>query len=528
MNRCALYGRVSTDRQEQEETIQSQMAELKQQAKDDGIDSCLELTDEGYGRDTLARPGLDRLRDLAVAGELNRVYVQSPDRLASGAKLIILVEELQQNGVEVVFFKGAHDDTPEGKLLLHMQGAIAEYERTKIAERTRRGKLYWARQGAMVGGHAPYGFRYVRRSDQSRGRLEVSEPEASEVRNIYCWLVEEGMSTRAIARRLTELGILTSRKAAQWQPTALDRILRNPVYKGTFYYQRTESVIPSRRVTADLYRRRRKSGSRPRPEEDWIAIPVPSIVSQDLWEAAQAQLKQNSLHSRRNNKRNLYLLRGLIRCCRCGSTYTGATQHGYRRYRCTRADATVSSTGKPCSPGSLSADGIEVAVWDAVTDALKQPQVLIEEYQRRVAANSQADPSETQLAQIDLDLKRIRKQEDRLTDAYLREVVDLQRFGAEMETLKERRLAMTRVREEVETRRRQTHDTEEALQHLERFCHRISQGLKALTFEERQRLLRLVVEQIKVDDGRVYIETVIPTGDDDVQLRTRHPEHVEG
>ena len=152
-----IYGRVSSDRQEQEDTIQSQLAELRSQVQEDDIAQWQEILDEGYGRDNLVRPGLDRLRDLAKLGQVQRLYLQCPDRLASGAKLILLVEELQQLGVEVVFLKGVTDDTAEGKLLLHSQGAIAEYERTKIAERTRRGKLYWARQGAMVGGHAPYG-----------------------------------------------------------------------------------------------------------------------------------------------------------------------------------------------------------------------------------------------------------------------------------------------------------------------------------------------------------------------------------
>ena len=173
--RAACYARVSSDRQEHEDTIQSQLAELRAQAQEDGAVLHQEFVDEGYSRGDLVRPHLDRLRDLVAKGETDRIYVQCPDRLASGAKLVLLVEELQNHGIDVVFLKGAVDETPEGKLLLHMQGAIAEYERTKIAERTRRGKLYWARQGAMVGGHAPYGFRFVRRTDSERARLEVDE-----------------------------------------------------------------------------------------------------------------------------------------------------------------------------------------------------------------------------------------------------------------------------------------------------------------------------------------------------------------
>ena len=189
--RAATYARTSTERQEKEDTVQSQLAELRAQIEEDGLGPCPDFVDEGYGRDNLVRPALDRLRDLAAQGDFTRLYVQSPDRLASGAKLIILVEEFERQGVDEVFLKGSVEDTAEGKLLLHLQGAIAEYERTKIAERTRRGKLYWARQGAVVGGHAPYGYRFVRRTEEARARLEVDTEQAAVVREMFRWLVVE-------------------------------------------------------------------------------------------------------------------------------------------------------------------------------------------------------------------------------------------------------------------------------------------------------------------------------------------------
>ena len=146
MTEVALYARVSSDRQEQEDTIQSQLAELRDRVLEDGVTLIEEFIDESYSRDDLMRPRLDRLRDLIGQGDFDRVYIQIPDRLASGYKLIYLFEEFQNAGVEVVFLKGSVDETPEGKLMLHVQGAMAEYERTKIAERTRRGKLYWAKR----------------------------------------------------------------------------------------------------------------------------------------------------------------------------------------------------------------------------------------------------------------------------------------------------------------------------------------------------------------------------------------------
>ena len=449
MDKDAYYGRVSSDRQEQEDTIQSQLAELRARLVEDGIGDGLEFVDEGYSRDDLERPALDRLRDLAGSGEVDRVYVQSPDRLASGAKLVLLVDEFRELGVEVVFLKGSVEDTPEGKLLLHMQGAIAEYERTKIVERTRRGKLYWAKQGAMVGGHAPYGYRFIRRTDTSRARLDVDEYCSLVVTQMYKWLVEEQMSVRAICKRLTANQIPTPRGATVWQPTSVDRILRNAVYKGTFYYQRAESVAPARRLSDDPYRKARKTGRKPRPSEDWISIPVPSIIDEGLWDRAQRQLDQNSRHSRRNNKRHDYLLRSLIRCLECGSTYSGQFQHGRRYYRCTNKHSAIALEGSQCGSRAMKADPIEGSVWTAVTDALRRPEVLVSEYERRLEESSSKNALEADRKQVALARRRIKVQEDRVTDAYVNKAMELDRYKVEMEKLGAKNRELDRVTKEI-------------------------------------------------------------------------------
>ena len=407
-----------------------------------------------------------------------------------------------------------------------MQGAIAEYERTKIAERTRRGKLYWAKQGAMVGGHAPYGYRFVRRTDNERASLAVSEIEATVVREMYRLVLSERLSTRRLCLHLQERGIPTPRGANQWSPTSADRILRNPVYKGTFFYQRTESALPNKRLTTDPYKQSRKTGSKPRPQDDWIAIPVPAIVDEPTWNAVQEQLRQNSLHSPRNNKRHQYLLRGLIRCPRCGGAYTGHFQHGYRGYRCQKHDPAVSSTGERCRPGAVLAQPVEDAVWDAVTEALQQPELLADEYRRRLVNADNGESRDGERKQLGVALKRVKAQEDRITDAYINEAMDLKRYKAEMVKLRQHQAEIERRTTELDRRQQQDQDAQNALEHLNRFCHRISKGLDALTFDERQQLLRLVVERITVDNGRVRVDTVIPT--DDGNLRNRYPELVEG
>ena len=514
----AIYASVSSDRQEREETVQSQMSELRARLQEDALVDWQEMVDEGYGRDNLVRPGLDSLRDLVAQGGLDRVYVQAPDRLASGAKLVILVEEFQKHGVEVIFLKGSVEDTPEGKLLLHMQGAIAEYERTKIAERTRRGKLYWARQGAMVGGHAPYGYRFVRRTETQRARLEIDESEAVVVRATYRWVMEDQLSTRAVARRLTEQGTPTARGAAQWQPMGVDRMLRNAVYGGTFFYQRAESAEPSRRLTSDPYKRRRKTGRKVRPLEDWIAIPVPAIVDESTWEAVQAQLRQNAQHASRNNTRHEYLLRGLVRCPRCGGAYYGFTRGRSSGYRCMRAHNANSSTGQRCTPGQVAAGPVEDAVWSAMAEALRSPDLLVREYERRLEHAATPEGLEADRKRTGLALKRARDREDRITEAYVTEAMDLDRYKGEMEKLRQLRTELEMAARDIDRRERQRHESRSAADDLGRFCRQVSQGLDAMTFEQRQRLLRLVVERVMVEDDHVRVDTVIPALQDG-QLR---------
>jgi site-specific DNA recombinase len=166
---AAIYARVSSDRQKENHTIASQVAALRDYAQTHEYKVPAEwcFQDEGYSGATLLRPGLEALRDLAAGGHLEAVLIYSPDRLSRKyAYQVLLAEELSRGGVELVFLKAPSGTTPEDQLLLQFQGMIAEYERAQIAERSRRGKRHRAHQGSInVLSGAPYGYRYVRKSD---------------------------------------------------------------------------------------------------------------------------------------------------------------------------------------------------------------------------------------------------------------------------------------------------------------------------------------------------------------------------
>ena len=436
MTNKAIYARVSSQRQEDEQTVQSQLAELREAVTKSGEVDWQEFVDEGYSRNDLARPQLDRLRDLVETGDIDKVYVQSPDRLASGAKLVILVEELTEAGVEVIFLTGAVSDTAEGKFQLHIHGAMAEYERTKISERTRRGKLYWAKQGFLPVRIEPFGFSYIPRNGRIRATLGINEYNAQAVRNIYGWFIEDGLTLRGIATRLQDEGILTATKSNRWYPSVIRRIISNSANKGELLYQRTE------RVKGEHGRRTK---TKLRPESEWITIPVPRIVTDSIWDRAQAKLQENKVLSKRNVKRN-YLLRGLIFCPECGSKLAGKARYEKRFYRCNNVDKIVGS--RVCTGSYIPAGQVEQAVWAAVSDSLKNPALLAEQYRKQLADSSAVDEFELNKKQVALALKRVLVQEDRMTDAYRNEAIDLDRYKSEMNQLSLRRKALQTQQEE--------------------------------------------------------------------------------
>src|SRR5882672_5771788 len=210
---AAIYARVSSERQKEEGTIASQTALLLEHAKVHELSVPPEwiFEDEGYSGAMLARPGLERLRDLAAEGEIEVELIYAPDRLSRKyAYQVLLLEEFSRHGVEAIFLKSAAAETPEERLMLQFQGMIAEYERAQIAERTRRGKRYRAKAGCVnVLCGAPYGYRYIKKSDHSQAYYAVFESEAEVVRNVFAWYTKEGWSIGAIARHLNGQQIAT-------------------------------------------------------------------------------------------------------------------------------------------------------------------------------------------------------------------------------------------------------------------------------------------------------------------------------
>src|SRR4051812_6074099 len=413
--RVAIYARVSGEQQAREDTIDSQLEAGAQRIASDALECAPELrfVDDGYSGSILARPGLERLRDQAAAGAIDRLYMLDPDRLSRKyAYQVLILEELTRCGVEVVFLRNPVGRGPEADLLLQVQGMIAEYERAKIMERCRRGKQHAARRGSVnVLSGAPYGYRYVGKHEGGgEARYQVLAEEARVVRKIFDWVGQERCSIGEVCRRLRREGIPTRTGKPAWDRTTVWLILKNPAYRGKAAFGKTR---------AGEYKPQRLRPQRGRPEqprrpvstvdtppEEQIFIDVPGLVSEELFGAVRAQLEENRRLRRDRPGGGRYLLQGLVVCKRCGygcygkptsrASATGRGRVPYAYYRCTGSDGSRFGGQRLCWNKQVRTDVLDAAVWDDVCRLLSEPERVRAEYERRLQGEKEGPSREVE------------------------------------------------------------------------------------------------------------------------------------
>jgi site-specific DNA recombinase len=514
--RVALYARVSTESQQARGTIGSQLAVLRERVGVEGEEVVAEFCDDGHSGARLDRPGLDALRDAAQAGLIEQVWCLSPDRLARVyAYQVIVLDELARHGVGVRFTDAPPlDDDPQAKLLTQVQGVIAEYERAKIAERYRRGKLFRSRAGEVLAWRTPYGYRRQPRDAHNPARLEVFKPEAAIVRRIFHDYVHGVHSLREIIRRLAADQVPPPTGHGRlWRPSTLSNLLRNEAYIGRLYVNRTEAVPD--------HRPGRRSRQVPRPREDWIPIAVPAIVDEPTFEAAGRVSRDNSQWSPRRAEPGQWLLRGLVKCGICQVGVNCHKRRGRdgtwnRYYRCRNHDLIkAGGDDRRCPERNIRSDALDTFVFDQVRAALLRPDVLIAG-ERALAVRTPTPDDEllaAELARLNRKLDAVDTERRRLIDAYqagLIELPELQRRASEIEhrrhDLNQRRDALTTQRQEL------TRDNQ--LRHRVRdFATRVLAVINTLDFDQKQTLLRLVVEEVHVTGWHVQIRLRIPLDD---------------
>lgn len=520
MKITAIYARVSSSRQRTEKTIDSQLAVLKKYAVERGDTIVPEYVfkDEGYSGSVLVRPGLEQLRDLAAEGQIEVILVHSPDRLSRKyAYQVLLLEEFGRAGVEVVFLKSPKATTPEEELLLQFQGMIAEYERAQITERSRRGKRYRAKCGLVnVLSAAPYGYRYIKKTEHSAASYEVFEKEAGVVREVYRLFTEESMSIGGLVRHLNKQGISTRKGQNRWEKSTVWGMLKNPAYKGTAYYGKTEPT-ERQRMTRPLRQKGgispRCSSHRERPREDWIEIPVPAIVSDDTFEHAKELLEKNKQLSRRNTKEPT-LLQGIIVCTQCGYSLCKASTRTTKRkiayYRCLGSDNYRFENGRKCNNRPIRQDYLDQLVWEHVIGLLENPVLISEEIERRHQEARNSGATNRRRETIFKEVTHVKNGMNKLLDAYQEGLIEIEELRRRMPELRKRETALNSQLQSVEAKALEQNHFLGLSMKIEDFLKHLRQSAETLSVLERQKVIRLIVKEVLVGLDKITIKHSIP------------------
>jgi len=518
--RVALYARVSSEKQAEANTIASQLAEVRQRIIQDGCaiqdDDC--FVDDGVSGTILVRPALERLRDQVAHGVIDRLYVLSPDRLARKASYqALLIDEFTRAGVELVFLNHALGKSPEDDLLLQVQGVIAEYERAKIMERARRGKLHAARQGSVnVLVQAPYGYRYVTiQEGGGQARYEVVVEEARIIKQMFAWVGQEHVSLREVRRRLEKQGVPTRTGLPRWNSATIATLLKNPAFigKATFGKTRVEPWRPGLRPRRGRPAMPRRPYSVTRKDTQPIAIDVPALVSVELFDAANEQLAENRRRNRQSLRGASFLLQGLLVCPTCGYAWCGQRRYPKKilkkderpvgKYRCTgRMNERATDNEPRCNAKAVGTQELDAAVWLDVCQLLRQPERIVHEYERRL--NNQEDASPTSQS-LTARIGQLKRGIARLIDAYRDGFLDKDEFEPQIRQSKER-LARLEAEEKALTQEESRRaELRLVIGQLEEFTQRMDEGLEEADWKIRREIIRALVKQIEVNDDQIRI-----------------------
>jgi site-specific DNA recombinase len=470
-----------------------------------------EFIDEGVSGATLLRPALERLRDRVAFGDIDRLYVHSPDRLSRKyAYQVFLCDEFQRSGVEVVFLNRSLSQTPEDDLLLQMQGMIAEYEREKILERSRRGKRHKAQMGEVsVFAGAPYGYRYISvHEGGGQARFEIEPEEAKIVTRIFTWIGQERMSLREVCRRLQQQDIFNRHGKSTWSVSTIRGMLKNPAYQGQAAYGKTHLGPPH--PTLRLTRQQRTPPAQAVnavPPQQWQSIPVPAIVDADLFASAQSQLEENRKQRRLRRHGASYLLQGLVVCRQCGYAYYGkpvgkAPQYFY--YRCTGADAYRYGGQRLCQNTAVRIELLEAAVWHEVRGLLEQPEHVLQEYQRRLQALVEPNQDAMQV-RMDKQLDQCRRAIARLIDSYADGYIEKNEFAPRIELLRKRQAGLEQQLKQFNDDKQIQTELQLIIGRLDEFSTKVRSGLDEMDWRGKRELICLLVKRIEIDLDAVNI-----------------------
>ncbi len=404
---------------------------------------------------------------------------------------------------------------PHDQLLLQIRGAVAEYERSLITERMRRGRRAKLRSGLLLPWTvAPYGYLLDPENPRDARKISLDPVKSEIVRQMFAWYTapRKRRSLYWIAKKLSDESIPTPKGGLRWNTSSIRGILRSPTYAGMAYSGCTRSVPAVNRKSA-LKPVGPGESKRPAPREDWIGIPVPSIVSQEIYDAAQQRLDENKQMSRRNNHKHNYLLRGLVSCGKCLLSCSGRTvRPSYSYYSCWGSkDPLPAAQGERCTARYAPSQALDSLVWEDLCEIIATPELITHALERAQSGEWLPQALQSRKETLAKSLKQLERQQERLLEVYLGEVIEREEFERKRKELRDTQNALQRQLRQLEAEVQKQLDVAELAAGIGDFCKRIQPTLSTLTFQQRRELVTLLIDRVVIDDGKVEIRYVIPT-----------------
>ena len=504
--RIAIYARVSTANQEKEDTVKSQIKAIEDRLAEQKIkvDRDHVYVDEGFSGSTLARPTIDKLSDAILDCEYERVYIYDPDRLArSYVHQVILIEEFVKFNCSVEFIRRPIGKTPDEHLLLQMQGVIAEYERAKISERTRRGKMHKMLEGVIVSGHRTFGYKYFPKSVEVPAHYKIIKEEAATVRKMYEWYTSEKISLRGIATRLNEAGITTARGNA-WRGSNTHQVLQNTIYTGTGYAHKVKCVLPNERPLEKVYRKYSKSGKQIRPRKEWIPFSCPAIINEEIYELAQERFEHNKNFSARRTKKE-FLLSGLVKCPTCGRRMSanGRTMKYFCTYtrKCNAIDS-----GRPICKNNvkISVEELDKLVWEELVKMIKKPGNL-KQYSGKIVPRASNG-----LAALNKKREKIQTSLTRVNSLFIRGMIDETEHKSRYKVLKDKDHKIGIQIEKNSKDHLKEKEIEQILSSFTSFSKTIKLQLNNIDFLTKRSIIEQLIKSVIIAAKTITIEFAAP------------------
>ena len=503
--KVALYARVSTEEQKENFSLAAQLELLRKHAADSKFEVFDEYVDDGFSGTSFERPQFQRLMDDSRQDKFQLILVYRVDRFFRNNKdLLNTVDELQGCGVSIRSITEPFDTSNYlGKFVLSLFGSIAELERNTFMERSKMGKLRRAREGYYSGSSpTKFGYKYTKETK----KIEIDEKEAEIVKLAFELYNQPDSSLLKVTRKMRALGYKTKEKLLM-REDVIHNILRDSMYIGKWYANKHDSK------TNGL-----------KPEEEWIEVAVPKIVSEEAFLKAQEYLNNRRNYSVRNAKYK-YLLQGMVKCGDCGHTIAGAAdkqmqlKNGKKYgpyfklyYRCSHFFRNKFQRVVNCRMKYLQAGKLEDAVWNAVGKIFQNPYLIEQAITNGEEVRKlDKETAQKEISRISLMQESLTKEEQRILEAYRQSIISIAQLKEQMDSLRKSRENLERTRQDLRLNLNGGDKKTEVKNAID-YIDKIKKGIKAFNYEQKKMVLKALKTLVKVNiNGTIGIDCFLPS-----------------